>query len=886
MADGKTTNTVTTPAVASTVLENILNWSQDCPTWQKDALRRILQKNEIDENDTKELLQILKAENSKKPSNITPRPLEKNHLPANPEVSETIKISKLSNISHVNNLAPHQGLEFEDKGITVIYGGNGSGKSGYARILKNACSARHRDKILPNIFVPADREAIPSADIHYSTKNQTNNVVNWQDNVDPHNILSAVYVFDRECANVHMRKNGNEIAFSPYGLDIPETLVHVCKSLASSLNAEIEQVRGIRNAIFSDPPWQPTTIAGNFVSGITKDTSPTDLDAISNFTEEDETRLQFLTETLARDIKKAIDEEKLKASKLERIKSDLSAKTKPLSEAKMKAIMEHFQVAESARKTADIAAESLIEGNLPDVGREVWTRMWLAAKEYSEKSAYIGESFPHTEGDAKCVLCQQDLGDTAKNRLQAFNEHIIGDLENDANQKKRDYDQLSSESDLPSIRFSDYQEIFEDIGIINLPLLKIVKRYIASIRLRQLHFIRIIKREATGNLSEYSESPFEALEQQIEKHKLVELELANSESQEGRKKLEAEQQQLEDRKTVKKYRLDILKEIQRLQEINLLEKCLEDTKTRKITLLGNNIADDVITPKMTARFQEEILSLVGNRVRVELERSGGREGSPKYKLSLTSSTHNDLPKVLSEGEQASVTIALFLAELATSSHKSALVFDDPVSSLDHAWRSKVADRLVKEAQIRQVIVFTHDLVFLNDLEGASNDKNVVFSSRHLSRTPNNVGIVKNDLPWNAMKIGARIDALEKLARALQKERNDLMQEEYNEKARVFFDDMRSAWERALEEVGLSHVVMRHRDYIDAKNINKISALNIELCQDWYRSWSHCCDYIKSHDTARARNENLPEPDELLQETVELSNWVATIRAKKKQIPNQ
>ncbi len=40
-------------------------------------------------------------------------------------------------------------------------------------------------------------------------------------------------------------------------------------------------------------------------------------------------------------------------------------------------------------------------------------------------------------------------------------------------------------------------------------------------------------------------------------------------------------------------------------------------------------------------------------------------------------------KVLSEGEHRCVALAAFLAELSTIDAQSAIVFDDPVSSLDH-----------------------------------------------------------------------------------------------------------------------------------------------------------------------------------------------------------
>jgi wobble nucleotide-excising tRNase len=74
------------------------------------------------------------------------------------------------------------------------------------------------------------------------------------------------------------------------------------------------------------------------------------------------------------------------------------------------------------------------------------------------------------------------------------------------------------------------------------------------------------------------------------------------------------------------------------------------------------------------------------------------------------------------------------------------VFDDPISSLDHKWRDKVAKRLVEEARVRQIIVFTHDLIFLNDIEEAAELSGIPCETRHIRQTPTMAGIVNNDLP--------------------------------------------------------------------------------------------------------------------------------------------
>jgi hypothetical protein len=87
-----------------------------------------------------------------------------------------------------------------------------------------------------------------------------------------------------------------------------------------------------------------------------------------------------------------------------------------------------------------------------------------------------------------------------------------------------------------------------------------------------------------------------------------------------------------------------------------------------------------------------------SEARVEVVRSGGQFGSPRYQVRFFANPEAKVHNALSEGEQTCVGLAAFLTELTTASHESALVFDDPVSSLDHRWRNKVAERPVAETE--------------------------------------------------------------------------------------------------------------------------------------------------------------------------------------------
>ncbi|WLB23965.1 hypothetical protein [Bradyrhizobium japonicum] len=50
------------PTTEATVLANLVKWSEDCPDWQRDALRRLCTAPELDDTDATELLAICRGD--------------------------------------------------------------------------------------------------------------------------------------------------------------------------------------------------------------------------------------------------------------------------------------------------------------------------------------------------------------------------------------------------------------------------------------------------------------------------------------------------------------------------------------------------------------------------------------------------------------------------------------------------------------------------------------------------------------------------------------------------------------------------------------------------------------------------------------------------------
>jgi energy-coupling factor transporter ATP-binding protein EcfA2 len=272
-------------AQPKTALEIILEWSRDRPAWQRDALRRIVQGRKLVEADFAELAALCKRGRTEKPAEYAPKPepLEASHLPANPGAGASVSLLAIKDVQAVNQLASDQTLSFAATGITAVYGDNGAGKSGYARLLKRACRARHSEVILPNVYV-GPTTARASATLCYSIGGAAQEPEPWQDNGNPapqpHPVLSAISVFDADCAAVHLRDK-NPVAFRPFGLEVPDELGVVCKQVKAILDAEKKSQEGARNAIFSVPPWKATTVAGKAVTALTHKTNISALEKLA-----------------------------------------------------------------------------------------------------------------------------------------------------------------------------------------------------------------------------------------------------------------------------------------------------------------------------------------------------------------------------------------------------------------------------------------------------------------------------------------------------------------------------------------------------------------------------------------------------------------------------
>jgi hypothetical protein len=223
--------------------QTILAWADAWPIWQRDALRRIVINGQLSAIDYDELHVLCKARHGLTPeAGETPVaiPLSIAHIPSGPDAASSVSLVKLGTLKNVNRLPSDQVIEFGPApGLTVVYGENGSGKSGYARVIKKACRARGTaPDIKPNAFDstigPATAEIVCAVGL-------VQTLLTWTDGIPADPRLSNIFVFDAISARSHVTDDGPAV-FTPRGLDVLPKLARACDDLKRRLKEEAETI--------------------------------------------------------------------------------------------------------------------------------------------------------------------------------------------------------------------------------------------------------------------------------------------------------------------------------------------------------------------------------------------------------------------------------------------------------------------------------------------------------------------------------------------------------------------------------------------------------------------------------------------------------------------
>lgn len=861
-----------------TVLQEILHWSQERPVWQRDALRRLVLNSELSDEDINALTEICKSGHGLADP-MDAAPLAKEHIPT---LTAGVPVSLVSIFHHrgVNALAEDQTLKF-GADLTVVYGDNGAGKTGYIRILKSACRARGPEKILGNV-VSGTMPLTPVVAIKYKVGDEAD-PREWVGESDDE-FVSRVSVFDTQCAAVYLTEK-TDVAFRPFGLDLFDKLVKACKTVRAKLESE-QRALGA-NALTTVQATVPEgTAVAKFLANVSSLTKPEAVQALAQLSSEEETRLAFLEKSLldlqANDPEKLIRQLTVRSGRVQALVRHVREVEAVLSDNALKTVFDtrtegHRKSEEAKRLREATFPQGLFQGT----GTDPWMALWESARRFSQEQAYPDKSFPVVVNGAKCVLCQQDLDHAATHRLRQFEDFVVSTIERELRQirdvfarQRKAFVDLTTTTEAVDEALKELRIEHEAVAdAINAALVSNEKRRTAV--LSALMEDKNLDADCVALVSASVEA--EGLSAQIDERIKT---LRTSANEQTRKSMTAEAQELRARKLLATHQKTVLDDIERRKKYAAYGQCIDDTKTQAITTKSTAVTKAVVSQKLKKSFQDELVNLSFRHAEVELKELGGSDGVFYHKLVLTRAPGVELPKVVSEGEQRCLSIAAFFAELSTADDPSGIVFDDPVSSLDFRWRNGVARRLVQESKKRQVIVFTHDVVFLLALRQYAEELGVEPLDQHVRHQSKGAGVCVEELPWVALPVRKKIRYLNSRWQDADKLSREGHQDAYEKEAQYLYGLLREAWERALEEVLLGGVVERYRPSVQTQQLAKIADISAEDCKAVEIAMTKCSTWLPGHDQAAAARAPVPPSAELKSDIGTLADWVAAIRKRR------
>ena len=847
--------------------------------WQRDALRRLVLQGELSDEDTLALAEICKSAYGLAQQQET-LPLAKEHVP-DKTVGARVSLASIFHHRGVNALAEDQTLKF-GRGLTVVYGDNGAGKTGYIRILKSACRARGQENILGNV-VSGTTPLTPVVAIKYKVGAETD-PREWGGSGDDE-FVSRVSVFDTHCAAVYLTEK-TDVAFRPFGLDLFDKLVKSCKAIRARLESE-QRALGASDLGAVQAVIPEGTAVASFLANVSSLTKPEAVEALARLSAEEEARLDLLEKSLldlqANDPEKLMRELSVRAGRIHALVRHLKDVGAALSEEAVKAVFEGR--AEGRRKSEEskrLRNATFPQGLMPGTGTDSWAALWETARRFSQEQAYQQKQFPVVEDGAQCVLCQQGLDHAAAHRFKQFEDFVASAVERELRQLREDFARRRKTfADLKPTAEA-IEETLKEVRIEHEAAADVIGAALASNERRRAAVVLALSdgndlaSDCPGLVTAVSNA--EALSTQIDERIKT---LRASSSGQSRKSMSTEAQELRARKLLAAHRQTVFDDIERRKKFAAYGLCLDDTKTQAITTKSTAVTKATVSQKLKQGFQEELGKLAFRHVEVELKELGGADGIFYHKLTLTRAPGVELPKVVSEGEQRCLSIAAFFAELSTADDPSGIVFDDPVSSLDFQWRNGVARRLVEESKTRQVIVFTHDVVFLLTLKQYADELGVGIFDQHVRNLSKGAGVCEEELPWVALSVKKKIGYLNKCWQAADKLSRDGHQDAYEKEAKYLYGLLREAWERALEEVLLGGVVERYRPSVQTQQIAQISDITPEDCKAVETAMTKCSMWLAGHDKAAAARAPVPVPSELKADIEALAAWVAAIHKRRK-----
>lgn len=744
------------------------------------------------------------------------------------ESAPPLTLTRISEVHGINALLSGSVIE-PHAGLTILYGENGTGKTGYSRVFKALANSRTADTILGDIEADAVEEQ--SAKLEFTLGGQAQTLA-WAGDrgVSPFTRMS---IFDSPAVTAHVDEDLDYV-YVPVALALFKHVTAAIQAVTGHVDSAIAELSSGSTGLLSR--FQRGSMIYPLIEALGASSDLVDLRSKTKAGKGVDAELDSLTQAVAA----------LRANTMGTQITALKSQQRVLAQAvaAADALSSFDQAAYNAARVTRIQlgtdyetfrSELFAAADLPADPDDTWNDFIEGGDTYRQHLVALG-----VHDADRCLYCRQPLLEPARDlltrystyledkisadirttdtALTAFNRHISSIQGNDMTAFMEEHKD-SDGADRPSY-FAQVEGIENTRSAIAAAL---AGSQTVDIEITDL--ITPAKSTISSALTAAGMSISELENQQQNRVKVLD-------------DKQTELLELKDAVELGKSWPLIETQVKSAKEADRLRTLKKPMPqmARAITELSKTASNNLVNLSFDALFLEECEALRTPPMKLQFV---GRDGKAQRRKVMTGK--HKPSKVLSEGEQKVLALADFLAEARLAGITAPVIFDDPVSSLDHRRVNEVAQRIAKLADTIQVIVFTHDILFATTLLNLS-EKSKRCSLFQITDESGKGQVTRaTGLRTDSLSaIRGRINAAIQNAKAQEGEVRDAL-------VRMAYSHVRAWCEVFTEEELLKGVTKRYRanvqmttlPSIDGSKLDKIGPKVTEI-------FEVACRYIDGH----------------------------------------
>ena len=681
----------------------LAQWANNNDEWIRRIVRLILGSNsEVSDDERAQIYRLFLEEKGFDDRDLPveapiPHPAQTVGQP------DPLFLTRISEIRGVNALSEGEEIHFGPS-LTLLFGENGTGKTGYVRVLKRIAGSRSADEILPDVNLKDD-PPLPSAEISYRL-GETESSYQWKGEQaqEPFNRMS---IFDSPSVQLHVDSDLGYI-YSPASLAIFDRVTVEVQQIGKTIEGDVQTLKFNNSNILSR--FDSRSSIYPYIQSLGSGTNLSALQQFTQFPDDADAQKQNLETTIAQLRADAVGQQIILTTGFQKILVEA------LTFASVANSFEasNYNAAVSAlsdlqRDQVQLRDSLFAAAGLPAKPDHTWETFVRSGQEYRKHLESLGV---HDTG--RCLYCRQMLGGEALQLISKYSDYLENQIAKGIEEQKATIQNLVKplqDSSLNAVRAyvdgldADSYQAPPQADADQTEAIRAIVAVDDALRERLANGVSVDEKIPIrmSGIKDHLVSWLTTLDVT-----LAELQKQNSAKGGSIAKKETELCELMDRLALNESWIEIehfVASAKRAEKFSI-ERGAVTNVLRGITRLSTQASEQLINKNFEQIFLHECTELRAPELRLEFF---GREGQPQRRRTLPSA--HKPSRVLSEGEQKVIAVADFIAETKMSEVSVPIIFDDPVSSLDHRRTEEVATRIADLASVHQVIVFTHDIFF-------------------------------------------------------------------------------------------------------------------------------------------------------------------------------